>query len=224
MTITLLPGRTVAGTLSDLALTYGMAARLVLAPVDDDLLATLSAPGFLEAWPLHRCSETTRGLASLQRSLDEAEPRAALLADHEQLFVTPPSCVPAPYESAYRPFEHLLLDRPAVDLRDEAHVLGLGVVRAAGTVEGRSRKGDHIGQELQYAGRLCLAAREASDRGDDARTSECLAAHRAYLADHLMRWAPGCLREAESDARTHFYRGAAALALGVLAHAHERLH
>jgi len=217
MTITLMPGRTAADTLADLAMAYGVASRLVLAPVDDELLTVLADPAFHDGWPLVRCSETTRGLESVRRSLDEGEPRQALDADFEQLFVHTPSCVPEPCEAAYRPFEHLLLDLPAVDLRDEELVFGLA------PVPGGVSRGDHIGCELRHAGRLVEAAREAAERGDDARVDEILDAHQAFLADHLMRWAPGCLRETEADARTHFYRGAAALALGVLAHAHERL-
>lgn len=217
MTITLMPGRTAADTLGDLALGYGVTSRLVLAPVDDEVLAILAAPSFHDGWPLHRCSETTRGLESVRRSLEEHETRQALDADHEQLFVHTPPCIPAPCESAYRPYEHLLLDLPTVNLRDEKLVFGLT------PVAGGETRGDHIGSELRHAGRLCEAAREAAERGDDARVEEILDAHHAFLADHLLRWAPGCLREAESDARTHFYRGAAALALGVVAHAHERL-
>jgi putative dimethyl sulfoxide reductase chaperone len=217
MTITLMRGRAAGDTLSDLALGYGVTSRLVLAPVDEEVLAVLAAPGFHDGWPLRRCSETTRGLESIRRSLDERETRDALDTDHEQLFVHTPSCVPAPCESAYRPFEHLLLDLPAVDLCDEKVVFGLA------PVPGGESRGDHIGSELRHAGRLCEAAREAAERGDDERVAEILDAHRTFLADHLLRWAPGCLRETESDARTHFYRGAAALALGVLAHAHETL-
>jgi TorA maturation chaperone TorD len=217
MPITLLPGRTVAGTLSDLAVAYGFTSRLVLAPADDELLAKVTEPGLLGSWPLHRCSETMRGLFSLHQFVAEGESREALATDYERLFVTPPSCIPAPYESAYRPFEHLLLDLPTIDVRDERHIFGLHATGAG------NRKGDHIGQELQHAGRLCLAAREASDNGDQALMTQCLDAHHAFLEEHLMRWAPGCLRETEADAETHFYRGAAALALGVLAHAHERL-
>jgi TorA maturation chaperone TorD len=157
MTITLMPGRTLADTLGDVALGYGVTSRLVLAPVDDEVLSILAAPQFHDGWPLFRCSETTRGLESIQRSLDEHESREALAADHEQLFVHTPSCVPEPCESAYRPFEHLLLDLPAVDLRDEKLVFGLT------PVPGGESRGDHIGSELRHAGRLCEAAREAAE-------------------------------------------------------------
>ena len=217
MTITLIPGRTAAATLGALAAAYGLTSRLVLAPADDDLLARVATPGLLEDWPLHRCSETVRGLSSLHRYLLDGETPQQLARDYQTLFVTTPSCVPAPFESAYRPFEDLLFELPTFDVRDERHVFGLQVT------ERTDHKGDHLGQELQYAGRLCLAAREAAERGDDAAVTAVLDAHHTFLEDHLMRWAPGCLRETEADAATSFYRGAAALALGVLAHAHERL-
>jgi TorA maturation chaperone TorD len=219
MITTLMPGRTAAVTLGDLAAAYGVASRLVLAPADGALLVRLGGPGLLEDWPLHRCEETVRGLSALRRSMAEPEPLEALEADYQQLFVTPPSCVPAPYEAAYRPFERLHLDLPHVDVPedDERHVFGLS------TPDPARREGGHLGLELAYAGRLCLAAHEAAERGDEVEAERYAQAHRTFLEEHLMRWAPGCLREAEADAATHFYRGAAALALGVLAHAHERL-
>lgn len=217
MTIALMPGQTVASTLGGLAAAYGLTSRLVLAPADSELVERIAAPGLLEDWPLHRCCETMRGLSSMHRFVAERESLDTLEKDYQQLFVSPPSCIPVPYESAYRPFEHLLFDLPVVDVRDERHVYGLQGPDPA------RRDGDHLGIELSYAGRLCLAAREAADRGDDELTGRCLDAHHDFLESHLMRWAPGCLREVEADATTHFYRGAAALALGVLAHAHERL-
>ena len=217
MTTMLMPARSTADTLNDLARAYGLTSRLVLAPADEELLARLAEPGLLESWPLHRCSETMRGLSSLHRSQVDGESPAALAADYHQLFVAPPARVPAPYESAYRPFETLVLDVPVVDLRDEPGVHGLPDVGA-----GR-REGDHLGVELAVAGRLALAAGAACTCGDADAAAATLQAHRDFLEEHLMRWAPGCLREVEADAATHFYRGAAALALGVLAHAHERL-
>ena len=91
MTTTLMPARSEADTLNDLARAYGLTSRLVLAPADDELLARLAEPGLLEGWPLHRCSETMRGLSSLHRSVLDGETAEALAADYQRLFVAPPS-------------------------------------------------------------------------------------------------------------------------------------
>lgn len=218
MTTTLIPGQATTGTLGDLAAAYGLASRLVLAPADDMLLIRLAEPGLLSQWPLHHCSETIRGLGSLRRSLLAGEDVETLTAEYHRLFAASPSVIPLPYESAYRPNEPLFFDVPTFEVRDRRQVYGLQAPPPAGRCEC-----DHLGLELAYAGRLCLAALEATERGDDATATEVLITHRDFLERHLLRWAPGCLREVEAAADTQFYRGAAALALGVLAHAHARL-
>jgi TorA maturation chaperone TorD len=217
MTIAVVPDEALLETLDEVAAAYGVAARLLLDVPDEELLARLAEPGLLDAWPACHCEESVRGLASLRRSLREAEPLAALLLDHRRLLAGASSLIPPPFESAYRPTEELRFAVAAVEPRDVRHVFGL---RPATSWRG---EGDHLGLELAAAGRLVLAAAEALARHDRADADRALAAHRAFLAEHLLRWAPGCLREIESAASTHFYRGAAELALSVLACAHERL-
>lgn len=217
MTITVVPDQALINTLDEVAAAYGVASRLLLAPVDDVLLVRLTDTDLLAEWPQCHCEESVRGLASMRRSLAEGESVEALAADFARLFVGPPSLIPPPYESAYRPTEDLHHESVAVDARDAGNVFGL---EPRSTARG---DGDHLGLELAAAGRLCLAAREAARRGDEAETARWVAAHHDLLAEHLLRWAPGCLREIESAAGTHFYRGAAELALSVLTCAHERL-
>jgi TorA maturation chaperone TorD len=217
MTITVVPNQALIDTLDELAAAYGLASRLLLAPADDALLGRLVSPGLLDAWPACHCEESVRGLASMRRSEHDGETVEALAVDFVRLFVGPPSLIPPPYESAYRPTEELEAAPSTVDVRDEGHVFGLEPRTAA------RREGDHLGLELAFAGRLCLAAREAAAAGGEPTASLALSTHHAFLEEHLLRWAPGCLREIEGAATTHVYRGAAELALSVLTCAHERL-
>ncbi|MDQ1287213.1 MAG: putative dimethyl sulfoxide reductase chaperone [Actinomycetota bacterium] len=222
MTTATIPAHTATGVLGDLAAAYGLTARLVLAPADRSLLRELSESGVLDRWAMCPSSETIRGISSLRRSLAVGEDLAMLAAEYDRLFTDGLSLVPLPYESAYRPAESPLSDLPVVPTLGTPHLFGLQDPPSSRRDDG-CLECDHLGLELLRAGRLCLAASEAFEHGDAVTSAECLVAHHDLLERHLLRWAPGCLREVEAAADTQFYRGWAALGLGVLGHAHTRL-
>jgi TorA maturation chaperone TorD len=57
---------------------------------------------------------------------------------------------------------------------------------------------------------------KALNPGPDGGQAEVLEAQRQFLASHLLRWAPECLRQVIECARHDFYRGGAFLGLGCL--------
>jgi TorA maturation chaperone TorD len=209
--------RQLIDTLEEVAVAYGLSARLLSAPADDELITHLADTPLLDEWPACHCEESVRGVASIRRSLREGESLEALAVDYRQLLVEASAPVPTPYESAYRPAEELHFTPAVVDVVGDHHVYGLA------PRPGSYDEDEQLGRELALAGRLCLAAREALLRGEVDESARCLALHRDLLEQNLRRWAVRCLREIESAAVTHFYRGAAELALSVLTCAHERL-
>jgi TorA maturation chaperone TorD len=79
-----------------------------------------------------------------------------------------------------------------------------------------SEPDDSLSLELSFMAELCARRGAALDTGQDGGEVEILEAQRQFLASHLLRWAPQCLRQVIESARLDFYRAAAYLGLGCL--------
>lgn len=184
-------------------------SRWLLAPPAAPVLARLSSPATLAAWPLPDRERTAVGLAELVAS--RAGDNAAQIArDHARLFTGPGKLLAAPYESVHRSAEGLLFDEHTLRVREWYHHYGIRAPRE------RREPDDHIGLELEFLAALLgwsLEAHEAGAGGDAAAYAEAAG---AFLEEHLHRWAPTLFDLVAERAETSFYRGVAHLGHGVL--------
>lgn len=198
----------VADRLDRFAAAYVLLSRVLGSPADEALVEQLTSPEILAAWPMERDAATQRGLSALATrplaSLDE------LALDYQWLFVGPGFPRAVPYESVYLGKEHLLFEEQTFAVRDAYREFGLQAPRL------NAEPDDHIALEFSFLAHVCAKALDALEAGDEALVDRCLAAEQAFLADHLLKFAPQCLAAMEESAETAFYRGVAAVGLGVL--------
>lgn len=186
---------------------YTLTSRLLLEPPELALLDRIRHPGILDGWPM-RDEVSRRGARML---LDGADGDAVELArDYRALLVGPGDRFLPPYESVYRSREGLVFEEQTLQVR--AAYRAFGLVAPALNRE----PDDHIGLELQFLAEVCLRSLDALDRGDDDALDATLAAHQAFLEDHLLVWAPAYLERVHDGAATEFFRGAALLTAGLL--------
>ena len=134
-----------------------------------------------------------------------------LRVDCTRLFMGPGIVPAAPWESVYFNEERMLFQQQTVQVR--AWYRRFGLERASRENEPE----DHIGLELAFAAHLTERALRALEGGTSAEAEELLEARRAFLNEHLLRWAPAWCAAVQKHARTDFYRGAAHLTQGTLA-------
>ena len=163
----------------------------------------------LAEWPLPARGHIERGLAELAASRD-SEGVEDIAADHARLFVGPGRVVAPPYESVHRSYEGLLFDEETLAVRAWYRRYGLSAPR-----EGREPD-DHMGLELEFLATLLGAALEAIDEDDDHDAAVFAQGARDFLDEHVRQWAPTFFGIVLEQAATHFYRGVAHLALGLL--------
>lgn len=202
-----------AARLDDFAAAYGALARFLLGPADAELLAQLAEPGQLEAWPLARGTDASRGLQHIAASLEAHESEEALLDDYQRLFVGPGHLLAPPYESVHRTRDRLLFDTPTFQVRAAYNEFGMRAPRF-----GREPD-DHLGLELSFLAHLCNVALDALEHEDGDGLERALNAQKRFLTDHLLCWGGDCLRMVEANATSWFYRGVGALGLGLLCQA-----
>lgn len=203
----------VADRLDRFATAYSVLSRVFAEPVDAELLAFLSQPGQLEAWPLKAHGATATGLSELRAALEAAPDLEGLAYDFQLLFIGPGRPHAVPYESVYRGKEGLLFEEPTFDVRRAYEEFGLVVPNL------NREPDDHLALEFSFLAQLCLKALDALDAGDDLTVDRCLAGEQAFLADHVLQWVPTVLEAVLANAETPFYRAFAHLTQGVLAEA-----
>jgi TorA maturation chaperone TorD len=162
--------------------TYRLLARLTLAEVDDELARGLD------------------GLPIFGQALADSGGRSGLQAlrvDYTRLFLLNAH----PYESVYLD-ESGMLNAP-----------GSGPVLAEYQASGfdsawlrRTGAPDHVGLELEYLAALVEAEAAALEQGDARQAERAGDAQRAFLAEHLLRWAPLLGQVLVEQAETPFYR------------------
>ena len=198
--------------LDEFAGAYTLTSRLLLEPPDLALLDRIGHPGLLDEWPMDD-EKSRRGVRLLVAGAHEGP--VPLARDHQRLFVGPGPLLAPPYESVYRSREHLLFEEQTLQVREAYRAFGL-VAPAL-----NREPDDHIGLELHFLAEVCLRSLDALDSGDDDRFDATLAAHQAFLTDHLLVWGPECLGLVRDNARTDYFRGAALLTTGLLDQAKE---
>ena len=206
---------TLGATLDRFAAAFTALAGLLCAAPDAELVDRLRAGDQLALWPITDDRESLHGRALLEESAQAHEDATVVRRDYNRLFFGPDRMIAPPYESVHRSEEHLVFERETMLVRAAYSEFGLAAPRL------NREPDDHLGLELSFLATLCVRGMDALDDADDAELAHRLRGIRAFLADHLLAWAPKCLTQAAEGATTHFYQGVAALGLGALAAAED---
>lgn len=169
--------------------------------------------GMLASWPLPSDRSAEKGLALLRASRESGEDERAVRDDHLRLFRGAGKVLAPPWASVHLGDEGLMFDEETLRVRAAyaAHDL---------QVPGLHREpDDHIAVELAFCAELLLRALDAAESGDAARAAELVAAHDAFVTDHLAPFAPEFFALVARHATTDFHRGVAALGVHALAQA-----
>ncbi|MEW5740131.1 MAG: molecular chaperone TorD family protein [Myxococcota bacterium] len=142
-------------------------------------------------------------------------PRVDLDADFAHLTVV--SLVP--YESFFRRDDAMVESGRANPLTDFLTRYGFEADLAAA----RSLSADHVGIELELMAVLTQKEAEAAATGDAQYPRQIRGIERAFLEEHLLRWAPVYFLAVGRNAKTALYRDGADAALQFLLSDHEGL-
>lgn len=187
---------------------YGFFSRLFVAEVDDALAAALGGelgramlPAFAEG-----------GEAPL---LDRATRRERFDPDYTRIAVVDL----VPYESFYRRDDRQIEAGAQSPVARFYARYGFEADLAAARV----LSPDHLGVELEFVSVLCRREADAEAGGDIGYAARIREIQRAFLAEHLLVWAPIYLLAVRRNAWTSLYREGAEGALDLLLADHEGL-
>ena len=195
------------------ALAYHFLGRCFYEAPRAEWLAAFAGDRLFEAWPFPSADDrTAAGLALLAGFCQGSDPAqlGALEWDFNRLFVGPGEMLAAPWESVYRSKTKLTFQEPTLQVRELYERFG---VQAPAI---HREPDDHLGLELAFVATLSHLAVSPAAAGDTAQLTTCFEAQKDFLQDHLLAWAPSCLKLVEKHAETDYYRGAALVALGSL--------
>ncbi len=134
----------------------------------------------------------------------------ALRSDYTRLLIVPGKLFAPPWESAQVDSERQIFQEETLEVRGWYRRFGLQSEHLY------SEPDDHIGLELAFLAHMAQLALAAHAEGDQPRVVEMLAAERAFLTEHPLRWAPAWCAQIGQNARTDFFRGLALMTDGVL--------
>ena len=200
----------VAEDLDRMAAAFTALSRVLLAPPEQDVLDQLRDAELLAQWPGRPSAETRDGVAALVDSARCGEDALAVRRDFAQLFVGPERMTAPPYESVHRSQDKLIFEQDTFVVRAAYAEFGLAAPRL------NQEPDDHIGLEMAFVGELCVRGLDALDSADTVELARIQAAITRFLDEHLLVWGPQCLTLVATEATTSFYRGVAALSLGLL--------
>ncbi|MCG3130756.1 MAG: Chaperone protein TorD [Phycisphaerae bacterium] len=150
-------------------------------------------------------SEAERRLRRIRSARGDAGALSALQEDYARLFghAVRGSC--PPYELEYGRRDILQQSPQLADIGGFYAAFGLSLEDSA-----RERL-DHVSVECDFLARLCCLEAEAAVADDAERARVAADAHRAFLADHLGKWAPAFARQVSDADPDGFFGGAAKL-------------
>lgn len=200
------------------ALLFGLLGRVLYTNPAREWLEPLATDGLFDDVPFAGSQDSTRhGLALLSgwaAAVSEAglsdEMLKALRVDFAHLFVGERRMAVPAWESVYFSPERLTFQDETVDVRRWYERFGVQP-----SMQGKEPE-DHIAFELSFVAYCAERAVEALESGDESAFGELLAAQRAFLEQHLLRWGWKWAELARDHAATDFYRGLALLVRGGL--------
>lgn len=212
-----MPGRAtvgeIAGAHENRANLYGLLSRLYRVEVDPLLLDQLRAMKFPAETGNDLMDEGYRLVAAYVGGADSTS-LTELAVDYVRTFIghgIDAYSAAYPFESVYTSEKRLMMQ----EARDEV----LAIYRSEGIDKSPAwREGeDHVALELEFMKTMALRTAAALRDGDMEMVERLLATQRAFLGDHLARWAPLMTRDMRRFSKTGLYRGLASLTDGFLA-------
>jgi TorA maturation chaperone TorD len=177
---------------------YALGARLLLAPPDAALLASLAAADpILAEGGDHALSDAWENLV-LAASVMDAD---AVAEEFDVLFISSGTPAINPYGSLY--LSGYMHDTPLAELRADLAVFGIGRVRGAGESE------DHLGVLCETM-RVLIA-------GGPGIPRQPLARQKAFFEARIAPWYARCLDDISNAGGANFYRLIAAFVAALLA-------
>jgi putative dimethyl sulfoxide reductase chaperone len=158
--------------------------------------------------------ELTEGfgaLAEFASSLEGAnldDIKLQLDIEYAGLFLGVWQLPPHPSESAYSGNEHLIMQKARDEVLMMYRSIGLDKVSEFREPE------DHIAIELQFMAYLSGKTSEALKSNNLVDTRKYLEVQRAFLNDHLAKWAPKLAADILQSARREFYKAIAKITEG----------
>jgi TorA maturation chaperone TorD len=177
---------------------YALAARLLLAPADADLLAALAAADPIEAnGGDHHLADAWENLTLAASVMDPA----AVSDEFDALFISSGTPALNPYGSLY--LSGFMNDTPLAELRADLARYGIGRVRGAFESE------DHLGA-------LCETMRVLIAGGQGIRRQSLLE-QKMFFEARIAPWYARCLADMKNAEGANFYRLIAAFVTALLA-------
>lgn len=164
-------------------------------------------------WPVAENQEAvSRGLKILQdySCQWQADLLGPLKQDHTRLFIGLERILAPPYASVYLSEEHLLFEKPVLDVRRFYKKIGLQVNPK------KREPDDHIGFEMYCLCFLCENVAQAGEQENTQTVAKYQTELREFLSDHLNSWLYAFLSRVTDNAQTPFYNGVALLTLGLI--------
>lgn len=188
---------------------YAFFSRVFISELDDEAVSLVCGPLGQNLLPEFNASEEVAIAGDPERR------NATLDADYVHLTVVNV----VPYASFYLREDAMVASGAENGVTDFLNQYGFEVDLALA----RSLSQDHIGIVLEAMSILCAAEAEALARPDLLYVARIQEVQRAFLAQHVVNWAPLYFFAAERCAHTTLYREAARVAMDYVASDYEDL-
>jgi len=202
---------------SDLFLAFGMSFRFLsqvyIEVPNKKFMESIFRNNLFFEWPIAENQKNiSRGLKILQDYSDQWNPDLMQLVeqDYTRLFIGLEKILAPPYASVYLSEDHILYEKPVLDVRRFYEKMGL-------SVNPKKRKpDDHIGFELFCLSFLCEKIALTAKQNEIQKFVEFQTALSEFLSDHLNSWLDSFLSKVFDQAQTSFYQGMTFLTLGLV--------
>ncbi|OGT99655.1 MAG: hypothetical protein A2X80_11745 [Geobacteraceae bacterium GWB2_52_12] len=183
---------------------YRFLAALCLAPPSDALISMIMKGSILsaisdEASYMSLFLEEAREISNLKEELE---------AEHTAIFTLPSGAIP--HESVYVDQEKKLGGKVTISVANFYERAGADIVDESIAVP------DHLGMEFEFMGFLCGIEKELRESNDRNALDKCIELQKAFLDEHLLKWAGSCCEKIMDTAQYGFYKAIALFAIGFM--------
>lgn len=175
---------------------YRFLSGLYLRPPSDALLEIILDGSittiFRDDEEMSAFVKAASGMANIK---DELE------AEHASMFALPSGVIP--HEAVYLDKEKRLGGRVTMGVRQFYERAGTDIS------EDCIEMPDHIGMELEFMGLLCRLEKKFREKSDRSSLRKCIEFQKAFLAEHLLKWAHQCCEKVIEKSAYGFYKAIA---------------
>jgi len=187
------------------AVLYATLALGFAYPETDDEFAAVAEPMERAVHSLQWADDLRTAIRNLRSAINSPPAPIARAEEHTYLFHRQVHC--PPYELSYCPAG---MEQSLADIAGFYRAFGLQAAPEA------HERVDHIGSELEFMAVLCAKEARADRQGLIEQAAICRAARRAFLTDHLGRWAATFAARLRDKARLPFYPALAEMLMALL--------